>query len=951
MFEYLSAAVIDVGAVLASAMPLAQVLSAVEDVVTAQVAVGPAAPAALALGPHLIAGRGRGIRTVRDYLDALARVESQVADRAELVNRIRLASRPGLFSELYYPHAERLSTPGWYWAGGVDNDELSRAWDVLATTGYLDVAPTVGAPRELAAVYPLWLALDSIDVNAYYKTLLVGEKDPPALRSPADYVTWAGGMARAWSEWNRGRRLTHAATPVAEWPAAETAALDPEPLRRAIARAVPVEDVRGFADAGVLTAVAEADKARPLSVIIGDYYAEAPQVVAQPHVTERQQRFLEASTAFAALAGAGKLTAPDLQVVSRAVLPAALRRLSRSRSEREAEAATPWGQAAVQLIADELAAWLAGMAGPLGGWPAAGFGARTVGPQGTTTPLYGGWDLQYDDSDGALRFAGAVRPADPGHHLEHLVADLRTLGFTAAATGTTEFDARVALAVREFQIEASQARVNAVRAGTRAATDTWRRYLGRIHGIVDAETRRMLQLWLDLPRVAGEPAEMLSETGVSEIRNGLRVVACASTPGKTPVASPVVADDIWGPLGTPSATTGIDHFDFMTTGRRHWAVDQLQRWGAPVAAEAPTLGDFGGPPVPPTDVDVVPLGRYGTPGPDVYDIGGGETYETDHWSSTLLTLARFHEHPRASVPVRDEDWPIVYGMTYPETSGFADVPNAYDKALLSFGWCHWTMVVPGGDGELGALLSWYRERDPAGFDADFARWGVAAQLWPATRDAPGKHTAPILLYGVRAAGIASPFVALRPPAADGYLRHTWMRSWRTIFRVGQALRRSDGLHAAMREFAVRRIWEVLNWPWTGTVSFAAGASLGDLFTSQQAVVALMRWHINKPSRLFGAGPAFAVQLLLNDAVNKADAAYRAVVPIGAANIDASTLDDPALSGAVGFQKSLIARLTAPGAGQDTVDAPGAIAALLPGGAKLSADPGSYPGPAAVGTYP
>src|SRR6185295_16700522 len=108
-------------------------------------------------------------------------------------------------------------------------------------------------------------------------------------------------------------------------------------------------------------------------------------------------------------------------------------------------------------------------------------------------------------------------------------------------------------------------------------------------------------------------------------------------------------------------------------------------------------------------------------------------------------------------------------------------------------------------------------------------------------------------------GIAVPSTASRPGASDAYLNHTWLRSWRVLYRVSQSLRRSDGLHAAAREFAVRRIWEVLNHDWTGTVQFTAAATLGQLFTSQRAVVALLRWHINLPGRLFGAGPAFAVQ--------------------------------------------------------------------------------------------
>jgi hypothetical protein len=180
-------------------MPLAQMLAAVDDLVRAQVAPGPAPRAARAFGPQLLSGRGRGVRTLDDYVDALARVEEQVSDRRELAGRLRLATRPGLFAELFRAQSAWLTTPDWYWAGGDDNDELSRSWEALATTGYVDVYRELGRPRELVAVWPLWLALDSVSQDAYYATLLVGQDDPPELRWPGDYVTWAGGLARAWA--------------------------------------------------------------------------------------------------------------------------------------------------------------------------------------------------------------------------------------------------------------------------------------------------------------------------------------------------------------------------------------------------------------------------------------------------------------------------------------------------------------------------------------------------------------------------------------------------------------------------------------------------------------------------------------------------------------------------------------------------------------------------------
>ena len=929
-------------------MPLAPILATVNDVVRAQAAPGPAPAAARAFGPHLLAGRGSGIRTLEDYLSALALVEQQINNQEELIGRLRLASRPALFADLFRARAEWLTTPPWYWAGGVGNDEASQAWDTVATCGYIDVGWQPGQPRELTAVWPVWLALDSLSGNSFQTTLAAQKDDPPELRSPADYVTWAGGLARAWTEWNQWRRVSHSGRPVDEWEDAESTPLDQAQLRRAMARLVPLEDVRGFLDAMVLAAMAQAAPDRSVTALLSDYYSSTfPSPVPQ-HVSERLAWFLTSSS-FQRLAAAGKTDEASLRTLARAVAPAALRRLSRSRREREDEAGTPWGQAALELLADQFAAVLAAAAGPLGGWPTGGFGARSVGTRGTIAPLYGGWDLQFGDDDAALRYAGLARTATGGH-ITALVADLRTLGFTAPDENTTTFDARVAMAVREFQIEASQAKICVPREGRRVATPAVRQYLGRCHGIVDAETRRLLQLWLDLPRVDGDPAEH-AQANVSRARNGLLVVACGSTPQTVPVASQVVKVDLWGPCGTPKAD-GVDTFDYKVTDRRHWAVDRLQRWETPRAAEMPNLFDFSeGIVVPLQDVDVVPIGRHNT-----HIIHGPWLISSDTWRSTQLTLDRFRQHPRAGVPVREEDWRIVCGMTQPETSGFADIMNGYDHALFSFGWCHWTLraAVQGkeaGPGELGALLAWYRQRDPEAFNADFGRWGVAAPMWPTKREAPGKYIASVLFYGLPANGFAVPHRAAAP--GDGhYLNHTWMRSWRVFYRIAQSVRRSAGMHAAMREFAVRRIWELLHhtWSWAGVALFTTPATLGQLFTSQKAIVALLRWHINQPGDLFGDRAPFTAQKRLADAVRTAAAEYRRVAGLGPnILIDAATLDDPNAAGAVAFQNQLLTSLTINE--PESVRAGDAVAAKLPDGTSLSGAPGTYPGPVPTGDYP
>ena len=936
-------------------MGLADLVSLVDDVVLAQVAPAPQ-PEVRFLGPTLTsAERGRGIRPLDSYARSLRAVQPGLS-RSGLAGRIRHMLFPGKpsFAGLFTTTGA-VGWPEWYGGSTPVDVDRSVALDVLARTGYL-THDRLGE-RQVVAVRRFWPAADHGHfhmgswMSLVASTLFVGEPEPPELKDPFDFLTWAGGLAQAWMDWHAWRVAYHAGRPASEWAANELGPLEPGPVRRALARSFPLEELRGALDGLVLgkrSLVEPTAAAMPWADMLQEYYAPVP-AGGGPHVADRISLFLEASSTFHALFAAGDLLESALQGVARPATAAAVTRtLSMVGDAALIERAqlSPWGQASVELLADQFAAFVAGTVGPLGPWPDAGYGARTIGPAGAVQRLYGGFDLQFGDDDANQRYGGALRAADAGDRVAELVADLATLGFTAPAAGTTAFDPRVAMAVREFQIEAAQSQVSAERDGARGAHPQLRRYLGEIHGVVDAETRRTLQIWLGLPRVVGDPAELLAGGRLTNPRNGLQVVACASTNTPGPSASQVVAGNLWGPNGTPVG--GVDGFDFAIENRRHWAVDVLLRWGTPVAAEMPTLADFGGAAVPLQNVDVVPLGRFDTAGPDAFDIGGPQNTRTDHWSSTELTLARFLLGARADLPAREADWRVVYGFTEPETWGFSDVVNAWDPAMLSFGWCHWTLVLLGGDGEMGAFLAWYRRRDAQGFRRDFGSWGVNAVEWAATtRISPGKYTAPVRVFGVRDAGVAGTVVPEEPTAADAYLNHTWLRSWRTIYRAQQALRRSPAMAAANREFAVRRVWEVLANRWTGAAAFSdADTTWGDLFTSEAAIVALMRWHINRPNDVY-SNAAGNPDNFVSAIVNAAVVDCRAATPNVGPRIATASLRLPADAGAVAFQERLIDELVNPAVDVNgTVRAATALA-VRPGGVALSRAPGSYPGPLAI----
>src|SRR6266487_3297975 len=76
-------------------------------------------------------------------------------------------------------------------------------------------------------------------------------------------------------------------------------------------------------------------------------------------------------------------------------------------------------------------------------------------------------------------------------------------------------------------------------------------------------------------------------------------------------------------------------------------------------------------------------------------------------------------------------------------------------------------------------------------------------------------------------------------------------------------RTSPPFRAAQWNFAVLRLQTLLRRPWSTTaggpfVSAPGGtrpAAFGDVFTSEQAVIVLLRWHVNKPSDVVGADGA------------------------------------------------------------------------------------------------
>jgi len=238
-------------------------LEEVTELIRGQVAAAPRARPARALGPIAWRGRGRGIRSLNNFVDQTRIVESK-SQREELAHRLRLTARPFLWDSHYLERrgasvASRVKpawarAPIWYWDVTVpDHIAPSIAWDAVATRRYVDI-PDDTEPSSRGALWPLWLVLGQPKFD-FRDPLLgnhgsaglptTGMPQPAVIPEEELRVTLLGAVARAWIDWNRVRRVQRGGRPIGEWAAPETGSLDLQKLRAAVARRAPREDLMG----------------------------------------------------------------------------------------------------------------------------------------------------------------------------------------------------------------------------------------------------------------------------------------------------------------------------------------------------------------------------------------------------------------------------------------------------------------------------------------------------------------------------------------------------------------------------------------------------------------------------------------------------------------------------------------------------------------------------------
>ncbi len=408
--------------------------------------------------------------------------------------------------------------------------------------------------------------------------------------------------------------------------------------------------------------------------------------------------------------------------------------------------------------------------------------------------------------------------ADPAR-LQELLRRFR-YGFVVDPPG--QYGLTTAWAVREFQIDADSAFVGK-EVGTAAAYGD--RLVGvpnpvrvrlEVNGIVDEATAAALDGWE---------------------RHDLRCPVVARLRDRTTRA--LLADDVWflpADLGpTPPKQ------------QRLWIKDVSQRYDLPSDRLV--------------DGEVI-AGRPLRNGPyagwtcDRIDSWGGDHAVTVE----SLTGSPLGDPTSPEGVARRSTYRVVRAVAEVENMGRFDVVNAYDSAVLSLGVMHAALYLgPGSSGELQALWAYARRfADPSDHDRFVADFGVRTEHeWPADGAAAAgnrlyskgqrKWSSKLMQRGLRVDGEPQPeWTPLTDKLDAEYFRHShWF--WRMLM-MGRSYR---ALRNAQWDLARLRIRDLLASP----LEAGSTSTIGSAFTSERAVAALYRAHVNSPGKVVGNGLA------------------------------------------------------------------------------------------------
>ena len=238
------------------------------------------------------------------------------------------------------------------------------------------------------------------------------------------------------------------------------------------------------------------------------------------------------------------------------------------------------------------------------------------------------------------------------------------------------------------------------------------------------------------------------------------------------------------------------------------------------------------------------------------------TWELD----TNVTPERLTGESLPAVPTTDEQaemistYKVILAVSEAEAEQTFDSLNGYDQAILSMGVFHWIIFYKSSPTELPAYLAYLARVNPAEFRKYFGFFGIGiAGEWPASSASPNpffvkgtlKWESLLTQRGLPREGAvdAQSKPLVRPDDAEYFRSWHWFYRWVMAQRLSVAVQRGQWFMARMR------LRELVTAPWGAAHPLGANARIGQIYSSERAVSALLRAHVNEPGQVISGGKA------------------------------------------------------------------------------------------------
>jgi hypothetical protein len=468
-----------------------------------------------------------------------------------------------------------------------------------------------------------------------------------------------------------------------------------------------------------------------------------------------------------------------------------------------------------------------------------------TGDQQAALTRYGGYQLQWGDNDvvsppvyeGQGRTAPDPLPA-PGAdgYVTTLQKDLASLGIMPAKAVTGVFDRATSWQLREFQIYAGMDTVATVDSSTQAsqpradqltASANAAKYTGDINGRLDGPTALALQAW---------------------IANGY---ACPVVAETRDAKGALTADNVW--LGSEDATNG--HLCWVTDLTGSYTVDPARIAAQGAIATGSThpkilIGSYIS-----SNWGTGPVCQQGT------EWTGNTVPQGTDITIQTLTGDALAQASAATIST----YKVVRAVAHVESPENFEALNGYDVGRVSVGPYHFTLFSKGRAAEMPAFLSYLACTLPDEYGAAFARYGISVkQPWPTDGSAPVSQSNPLYVPSARKWATLPQQLGLQTAAGTVSAAQTdvtsgddadYFRSWHWIYRWVMACRMYPDIWLKCWDLCRWRIQALLAAPIAGVAGLPGGTTLGQVYTSEYAVTAIVRAHVNAPAAVIAAAGA------------------------------------------------------------------------------------------------